>query len=126
VTVAGAEHVFVYGTLMPGRLRWPLLAPFARSHRPAVAAGDLYDTGAGWPVAVFGGGGAVPGVLVELDADRLAVILPFLDAVEDTATDTLRRIMITTVDGTRAWAYHCPGSIAAFTAIDRWHGQEER
>jgi gamma-glutamylcyclotransferase (GGCT)/AIG2-like uncharacterized protein YtfP len=115
-------HVFVYGTLMPGRLRWPILAPFARNHRPAVAAGALYDTGEGWPVAVFAAEGAVPGVLVEVDP----AVLPVLDEVEETATDALRRIEITTADGTRAWAYHCPGSVAGFIAIDRWHEQDER
>ena len=65
---ACSRHLFVYGTLMPGRLRWPILAPFARGHRPGVATGALYDSGNGWPVAVFGEGGEVPGVLVELDA----------------------------------------------------------
>ena len=91
--------LFVYGTLMPGRLRWPILAPFAQGHRPADVDGRLYDSGNGWPVAVFGTGGVVPGVLVDLLPERLDEALPILDAVEDTATDTLRRIIVTTLDG---------------------------
>ena len=68
-------RLFVYGTLQPGRLRWPLLAPFAIRHRPAAVPGTLHDTGNGWPIAVFDpADGEVPGVLVDLDADpdRLA------------------------------------------------------
>ena len=61
--VAASDHpavvpprLFVYGTLQPGRLRWPVLAPFATGHRPASVPGTLHDTGNGWPVAVFDGG----------------------------------------------------------------------
>ena len=43
--------LFVYGTLQPGRLRWPFLEPFAIGHRPADVYGELFDSGYGWPVA---------------------------------------------------------------------------
>jgi gamma-glutamylcyclotransferase (GGCT)/AIG2-like uncharacterized protein YtfP len=119
-------YLFVYGTLMPGRLRWPILAPFARRHRPAEVAGRLYDSGNGWPVAVFGGDGVIPGVLVELEPDRVDEALPVLDEVEDTATDTLRRIEVTTVDGVQTWAYHYAHAVDGFTPIERWAGQAER
>jgi hypothetical protein len=36
-------RLFVYGTLQPGRLRWPALAPYAAGHRPAAVPGRLYD-----------------------------------------------------------------------------------
>jgi gamma-glutamylcyclotransferase (GGCT)/AIG2-like uncharacterized protein YtfP len=121
-----ATHLFVYGTLMPGRLRWPILATFARGHRTAEVAGRLYDSGNGWPVAVFGDGGVIPGVLVELDPDRVDEALPILDDVEDTATDTLRRIEVTTLDGARAWAYHYTQAVDGLTPIERWTGQAER
>jgi gamma-glutamylcyclotransferase (GGCT)/AIG2-like uncharacterized protein YtfP len=113
-------HLFVYGTLMPGRLRWRLLAPFARGHRPAEAAGALYDSGNGWPVAVFGDRGVIPGFVVELEAARIEEALPAIDDVEDTATDLLRRIEITTVDGTPAWAYHYPHGVECLERIERW------
>lgn len=112
----------MYGTLMPGRLRWPILEPFATRHRDAHVRGTIYDSGAGWPVAVFADGDAdVPGVLVELDPARLAEALAILDEVEGTASDTLRRIVVTTTDGTDAWAYHHPSSVDRFTRIDAWH-----
>jgi len=118
--------LFVYGTLMPGRLRWPILAPFAQGHRPADVDGRLYDSGNGWPVAVFGTGGVVPGVLVDLLPERIDQALPILDAVEDTATDTLRRIIVTTLDGARAWAYHHAHATDGFVPIARWADQDER
>ncbi len=124
----GPSRLFVYGTLMPGRLRWPALVPFATGWRPAAVAGAIYDSGNGWPVAAFteDGHGRVPGVLVELDSPRLAEALVVLDAVEDTATDELRRIEVTTVDGEAAWAYHFPHSPAGFERIDRWDAQLDR
>jgi gamma-glutamylcyclotransferase (GGCT)/AIG2-like uncharacterized protein YtfP len=124
--VGGPAALFVYGTLMPGRLRWPLLAPFATAHRPAEAEGTLYDSGHGWPVAVFGAEGVIPGVLVGLDAERLDDALPVLDEVEDTATDTLRRIAITTLDGAAAWAYHYTRGVDGLVRIVRWDRQDER
>jgi gamma-glutamylcyclotransferase (GGCT)/AIG2-like uncharacterized protein YtfP len=118
--------LFVYGTLMPGRLRWPLLQPFARVHRAAAVPGTIYDSGQGWPVAVFAngdsaGGTLVPGVLVELDPGRLDEALPVIDEVEDTAIDKLRRIVVTTTDGVTAWAYHHPSPVDGLTPIECWH-----
>lgn len=115
-------RLFVYGTLMPGRLRWPILERFAGTCRVAHVAGTIYDSGDGWPVAVFAGGDAVvPGVLVDLDPSTLAEALPVLDDVEDTATDKLRRIVVTTTEGEAAWAYHHPAAVVGFERIDSWH-----
>jgi gamma-glutamylcyclotransferase (GGCT)/AIG2-like uncharacterized protein YtfP len=124
--VSQPERLFVYGTLMPGRLRWPLLAPFARGHRSAEAAGRLYDSGHGWPVGVFGDDGVIPGTLVELDPARRDAALPVIDEVEDTATDLLRRIEITTLDGATAWAYHYPHAVDGLVRIERWADQVDR
>ena len=115
-------RLFVYGTLMPGRLRWPILERFAVEYRDARVPGTIYDSGEGWPVAVFGdGAGEVPGIVVDLDPGSLAEALPILDDVEDTATDKLRRIVITTVDGDAAWAYHHPWSVDGLARIAAWH-----
>jgi gamma-glutamylcyclotransferase (GGCT)/AIG2-like uncharacterized protein YtfP len=115
-------RLFVYGTLMPGRLRWPILERFAVEFRDARVPGAIYDSGEGWPVAVFGDGDAVvPGVLVDLDPDTVTAALPILDDVEDTATDKLRRVVVTTTDGDHAWAYHHPSAVDALVRIDAWH-----
>lgn len=104
--------VFVYGTLMPGHLRWPLLEPHAVASRRAEVRGLLFDTGRGWPAARFNeplgahpiphprigtiagaGTGAgttaarVPGWLVELVDSAAAEVLALLDEVEDATVD---------------------------------------
>ena len=115
-------RLFVYGTLMPGRLRWPILEPYVRSHREAAARGAIYDSGEGWPVAVFDESDqVVPGVLVDLRPDMVGEALPLLDDVEDAATDKLRRIVITTIDGANAWAYHHPHAVGGLIRITAWH-----
>jgi gamma-glutamylcyclotransferase (GGCT)/AIG2-like uncharacterized protein YtfP len=114
--------LFVYGTLMPGRLRWPILEPFATAYRDATVPGTIYDSREGWPVAVFAEGTAtVPGVLVDLDPAWVTTALPILDDVEDTATDKLRRIVIATTDGARAWAYHHHHPVDGLRRIGSWH-----
>ncbi|WP_162941505.1 gamma-glutamylcyclotransferase family protein [Desertimonas flava] len=117
-------RLFVYGTLMPGRLRWPHLQPFVTAHRSAAVPGTLFDSGNGWPVAVLDGspaaGPTVPGVLVDLDAGQLDTCLELIDEVEDTATDELRRVRVTTTGGEAAWAYHFTRSVAGLTRIADW------
>jgi len=90
---------FLYGTLMPGHLRWGLIAPFAVSSRAARVDGQLYDTGRGWPAARFAAplgvapvagpdaveGATVPGWLVELAPTAAAALLAQLDEVEGAA-----------------------------------------
>lgn len=127
-------RLFVYGTLMPGRLRWPILEPFAAGRRAANARGLIFDSGRGWPVAVLAGPAmgteaeldVVPGYVVDLDARRIDEALVILDDVEDTATDTLRRVVVTTTAGEDAWAYHFTEATTGLHRIDRWHAQTDR
>jgi gamma-glutamylcyclotransferase (GGCT)/AIG2-like uncharacterized protein YtfP len=135
--------LFVYGTLMPGHLRWELLTAHARHHRPATVPGVLYDTGNGWPAADLSAAlgkapvdaGSVPGWFVELDAGGVAELLSELDAMEgissppDPATDPYVRVSITvaTVDGAvTAWAYHATVVEPTWRRIERWEGIAER
>ena len=68
---------------MPSESRWPALQPFATRWEPATASGRLWDTGRGYPAIRFdAGGGAVPGFLVTLDADRVLTALAALDVIE--------------------------------------------
>jgi gamma-glutamylcyclotransferase (GGCT)/AIG2-like uncharacterized protein YtfP len=122
-------RLFVYGTLQPGRLRWPLLAPFAAGSRPADVPGALYDSGYGWPVATFDAGenrGLVPGTLVDLDPERAEEALAVMDDVEATATDLLFRVAVTTTTGDAAWAYHCARPEPGMVRIARWVSLDER
>jgi gamma-glutamylcyclotransferase (GGCT)/AIG2-like uncharacterized protein YtfP len=121
-------RLFVYGTLQPGRLRWPLLEPFATGTTPALVPGILYDSGNGWPVAVFDADrtGDVPGVLVDLDPGRVTDALELLDRIEGVVTDLLQRVVVMTTEATAAWAYHWPGPTAGMRRIGRWDAPIER
>jgi gamma-glutamylcyclotransferase (GGCT)/AIG2-like uncharacterized protein YtfP len=120
-------RLFVYGTLQPDRLRWPLLEPFATGHRPATVPGALYDSGNGWPVADFADRyHDVPGALVDLDPATLDDAFALLDDIEGTVAGLLQRIVVTTTDGVEAWSYHWPGPTIAMRRVARWDAVEEQ
>ena len=120
--------VFVYGTLMPGRLRWPLIELQATTHRRAAVPGRLFDTGQGWPAALFDADAAttVPGVLVELRPEWLADLLAELDLVEGVDTGHYERVLVTSTDGDGAWAWSTLQDTSGFTPIDAWTTLDER
>jgi len=115
--------LFVYGTLMPGRLRWALIADDVVRQRPSAVAGTLYDTGLGYPALVLGGDRRVTGWLLGL-SQRAPTVLEHLDAVEG---PRYRRTEVTTVDGVRALTYAYIGDSAGFTVLGGpWDRDDER
>jgi gamma-glutamylcyclotransferase (GGCT)/AIG2-like uncharacterized protein YtfP len=133
-TAVELDALFVYGTLMPGHLRWSMIAPHAVDHRPAVVPGQLYDTGHGWPAAAFGTtpwGRTVPGWLVWFPAATLAALLPQLDAMEgigpvpDRTTDPYVRIRVPIDSVTEAWGYHATTLHSSWRPITAWLDQAE-
>lgn len=99
-------HLFVYGTLRPGDVRWSLLEPHAADAGVVdTVAGQLFDTGLDYPAAVFGGDGTVVGRTYLLGADTLDEALTALDIEEDTVLGLYRRVGVTTGRGLPAWAY---------------------
>lgn len=110
------ERLFVYGTLKPGRSRWPQLEPFiAPGTTPAEATvrGQLWDTGWGWP-ALTVGPGSVGGVLVALNATRIADAIPRLDEIEGVNSGLFERVQTWTIDGVACWLYRWPGATDGF------------
>ena len=101
------DLVFVYGTLLPGERRWPLLAPYAASWLDADADGTLWDTGRGYPAAVFAPGGKVSGAVVRLVPALSARAVELLDAIEGEGT-LYRRVVVATSGGP-ALAYEWMG-----------------
>ena len=117
-------RAFVYGTLKPGQSRWHILEPFAvraDADSSASAQGQLFDTGYGWPAAVFDSSLSeqVHGVVVTIKSEAINEALATLDAVEDVAGGLFRRILIE-VDGQPCWAYNWPGPTDEFRRIARW------
>lgn len=99
-------HVlFVYGTLRPGQPRWHLLSPYASSWAEAEAEGRAWDTGLGYPAAVFGPGGRIRGVAVALVPERADEALRVLDGIEQEGTLFRRRTVVTTAGPAMAYEW---------------------
>lgn len=101
------DRLFVYGTLLPGEVRWHHLAPFVADDAgvAAVVDGALYDTGRGYPAARFDGVGRIVGrVFALVDASSA---LAHLDVVEGAVDGLYVRVRVVTTEGTSAWAYQC-------------------
>ena len=129
------DALFLYGTLMPGHLRWPLIEPHVLDRRPTRAAGTLHDTGRGWPAASFHApprGSWIPGWVVRVPSDATAVLLWELDREEgiaeppDPVVDLYERRRIVLEDATTAWAYHALRVDPAWPVIDAWTTTDER
>ena len=113
-------RLFVYGTLLPGEPRWPVLERVAVRVVDATAAGHLYDTGHGYPAAVFtAAGGTIAGALVIVDDAAWDEVIDRLDRIE--GEGELYRRMECDVDGKAAVSYEWIGSISGFTPLpDGW------
>ena len=102
------DQLFVYGTLLPGDVRWPILEPFAVDGGVADAVrGTLFDTGLDYPAAIFDTGSTalVHGRRYQLHAESLEIALERLDIEEDVVLGLYRRVGVITESGARAWAY---------------------
>jgi gamma-glutamylcyclotransferase (GGCT)/AIG2-like uncharacterized protein YtfP len=99
-------HLFVYGTLQPGHVRWSFLAPYvADDGVPDAVDGRVYDTGRGYPAARFDEAGTIAGRTYALRTDRLEQALQVIDAEESSVEGRYVRVAVTTATGLRAWAY---------------------
>ena len=103
---APLDALFVYGTLRRGDVRWSFLEPFVLDGGvDDTAGGALFDTGLGYPAAVFDGSGTIVGTTYRLALERLDEALQILDDEEDTVLGLYRRVEVLTGRGVRAWAY---------------------
>ena len=115
--------LFAYGTLLPGDVRWPLLRRFVTDEGwPDRVAGRLFDTGLGYPAAIFGSGSLIHGRTFTLLTASLEQALEVLDREEDTVSGMYRRVTVTTESRTVAWAY-AYGDGLELTPIESgdWH-----
>lgn len=133
-TTSAPTALFVYGTLMPGHLRWRMLEPHVVDRRSMRVPGILYDTGNGWPAAVFRRTGperTIPGWVVWIRPETEARLLAELDEMEgigpepDPEVDVFERIRVR-IDGVSdAWAYHATSVPRHWRPIDSWMDQPE-
>lgn len=125
------HHVFVYGTLRPGDVRWQFLQPFVVDEgRLDTVEGQLFDTGLDYPAAIFDEraepGGRIVGQTYELRMASLGSCLDVLDREEDTVGGRYRRVVVRTDRGVDAYAYEY-GDDLHLTPIDSgdWFAHRE-
>ena len=116
------DRVFVYGTLMPGRRAWSLMAPHVVGDPvDAWLPGRVHDTGRGYPALARGGPGRAHGMLLRL-ADP-AASLPRLDAYEGPDYRRERAVADTAhTDDARvpAWVWTWRGALAGAPLSAPW------
>jgi gamma-glutamylcyclotransferase (GGCT)/AIG2-like uncharacterized protein YtfP len=108
--LVAVEHLFVYGTLRPGEVRWHHLEPFVVGDGVDTStAGVLFDTGHGYPAAVFGDaiGAAAPILGRAYRLTDIANALALLDEVESAVEGLYTRVVVRVAAGFDAWAYQC-------------------
>lgn len=114
--VGATSHLFVYGTLQPGDVRWHHLAPYVVDNGwPDTVSGRIFDTGLGYPASLFGEraepGGTIVGRTYSLLESSLEAALAHLDEVEGTVGGLYGRVKVTTGRGALAWAYEYGGGL---------------
>jgi len=106
VTTGVIRHLFVYGTLRPGDVRWHFLAPFVVDDGWLdTVPGQLFDTGLDYPAAVFNDEGTIVGHTFALLEESSARALDVLDEVEGIVDGEYSRVIVRTGRGVDAWAY---------------------
>jgi gamma-glutamylcyclotransferase (GGCT)/AIG2-like uncharacterized protein YtfP len=123
--IAGPDtprHLFVYGTLRAGDVRWRFLEPFVVDEGFSDSvAGRLFDTGLDFPAAIFdrraGAGGTIIGQTYPLLDSSFEHCLEVMDRVEGTVGGRYRRTTVTTDRGVVAHAYEY-GSGLELTPIE--------
>ena len=104
------NEIFCYGTLLPGEERWQFLAPFVLAYEPDQVSGRIYDTGLGYPAALFDRVGIIHGFRFRLDPAQLLDALSLLDEIEGAVEGLYHRVQVTTAMGAQVHAYQYGGT----------------
>ncbi len=122
-SAATGTYVFVYGTTMPGHLRYQHIEGFVAEATRDTVSGRLYDSGAGYPAAIFGAAlGTIEGYLLRLRPDRAHEALRALTEME---AGLFHPATVTTGGGAEATAYEWIGSTQGLPPLTgMWSGPE--
>ncbi|GAA1620256.1 gamma-glutamylcyclotransferase [Catellatospora bangladeshensis] len=117
-------YMFVYGTTMPGHLRYPDIEDFVAEATEASVPGRLYDSGAGYPAAKFSGQGTIHGYLLRLRPDRVTEAVTAFTQFE---AGMFLHVQVTTADGVTATAYEWINSVDGMKQLPdgRWEADAE-
>ncbi len=100
----GMTAYFVYGTLKPDGLYWGRVSSLVSYWEPSKVKGSLYDTGLGYPAALFEGDDEIEGMLLYVAIPNAAQVTAIMDEIEEEGLEYRRREVVT-LEGVRAWAY---------------------
>lgn len=119
-----ATFFFVYGTTMPGHLRYPLIEEFVAAATPDRVSGRLYDSGFGYPAAKFGGGQSwIDGYHLEIREGREAEARRAFTSFESGLFDP---VTMRTEAGVTVTAYEWIDSVEGFEELQgRWDRPEQ-
>jgi gamma-glutamylcyclotransferase (GGCT)/AIG2-like uncharacterized protein YtfP len=116
-------YLFVYGTTMPGHLRYPSIRQFVAEATRDSVPGRLFDTGFGYPAAKFGAGlGTIEGYLLRLRPERVAEARRTFTEIE---AGLYEPVTVETASGVEATAYEWIQSTDGMEPIEgMWSGEE--
>jgi len=115
-------HYFVYGTTMPGHLRYKQIEDFVVATTRASVTGRMYDSRAGYPAAKFSGQGTVEGYLLRIRPDRLSEAKRTFTEME---AGLFEPVEVETKDGVAATAFEWIGSVDDLEQLSgMWNGPE--
>ena len=115
-TAEQTQAVFVYGTMKPGHRLYPEIDQFVSESAPDSVPGTLFDTGHGYPCAVFDKDSdrEIKGFVLRLVPGRAAEANAVIAEIEN---NLYRPVRVETKSGVRATAYEWAGSTDGLTAI---------
>jgi gamma-glutamylcyclotransferase (GGCT)/AIG2-like uncharacterized protein YtfP len=117
-------YFFVYGTTMPGHLRYPVIEEFIAAYVPDRVTGRLYDSGFGYPAAKFGGGQSwIEGFRLEIRPGREVEARRAFTSFESGLFDP---VTVRTEGGVTVTAYEWIAAVDGFEELDgRWDRPEQ-
>lgn len=108
--------IFAYGTLKPGGMYYSRVAQWVVFTTEAMVAGELFDTGFGYPAAVFGESDVVHGTLLHVPESVVDRVTETMDEIENEGEE-YRRVRVVTLDGTEAISYEWIGDTSRFRPL---------
>ena len=109
--MSGTIELFVYGTLGPDGEAWDYLEPYVRAVAAVTVPGQLFDTGRGYPAAVFEAGTSV------VHGWRCTLVDFPITELDSYEGDEYTRGPVRCSDGVVAEAYHWTASLAGCEPI---------
>jgi gamma-glutamylcyclotransferase (GGCT)/AIG2-like uncharacterized protein YtfP len=109
-------EIFVYGTMKPGHAFYPEIDDYVLESRPDLVRGQLYDSGLGYPAAIFNpeADEEVSGYVLSLVPESYADAVAIISGVESNLFSPKR---VATTSGSMVRAYEFVGDTTELERI---------